>query len=120
MKRFFLLCLLAVCGLPLFGEPNALPQPNEEEGFVYFSADEASADPAAKKINLKGNVQIVQQTPQGQVRTATGEDLTFDQLNSTISSIGPMHIEDGTGTVDGQNVSFNYQTKDYYAENIQT
>lgn len=120
MKRFFLLCLLAVCGLPLFGEPNALPQPNEEEGFVYFSADEASADPAAKKINLKGNVQIVQQTPQGQVRTATGEDLTFDQLNSTISSVGPMHIEDGTGTVDGQNVSFNYQTKDYYAENIQT
>ena len=120
MKHLLLCGLFGLFGLPLCGESNTLPEPDTEQGFVYFSADEAAADPAAKKINLKGDVRIVQQTPQGQVRTATGEDLTFDQLHTTISSSGTMHIEDGSGTVDGQNVSFNYQTKDYYAENIQT
>ena len=120
MKRLFLCLLLGIIGLPLCGEPNVLPEPNQEEGFIYFSADEASADPAAKKVNLKGNVQVVQQTPDGQIRTATGEDITLDQLHTTIVSSGPMHVEGVGGTVDGQNVSFNYQTKDYYAENIKT
>ena len=120
MKRFLLFVLLGTLGGPLYGQPNTLPQPNQQEGFIYFTADQASADPAAKKVNLQGNVQIVQQTPEGQIRTATGENLTFDQLHTTIYSSGPMHVEGMGATVDGNNVSFNYQTKDYYAENIQT
>ncbi|MBR3632825.1 MAG: LPS export ABC transporter periplasmic protein LptC [Elusimicrobiaceae bacterium] len=121
MKRFvFFLGLVALVGTPLWSAPRTLPAPEKEDGIIYFSADEASAEPSAKKINLKGNVHIVQQTPDGQLRTATGEDITFDQLNTTISSKGPMKVEGMGGTVEGNNVSVNYQTKDFYAENIQT
>ena len=85
MKTKSLLFLLfTCCSLCAWSAQNVLPQPNEEEGFVYFTADEATADPAAKKINLKGNVTLVQQTQTGEVRTAKGEDITFDQINTTL------------------------------------
>ena len=121
MKRFFFfLGLLAVTGAPVWSAPRTLPAPEKEDGIIYFSSDEAFADPTGKKINLKGNVRIVQQTPEGQLRTATGEDITFDQLNTTLSSKGPMKVEGMGGTLEGNNVSVNYQTKDFYAENMQT
>ena len=121
MKKLPLLLVLFVSfSLPVWAEQNVLPQPDEEKGFVYFTADEASADPAAKKINLKGNVTLVQQTQTGEIRTAKGEDITFDQVNTTISSLGPMTVEGMGATVSGNNVSLNYKTKDFYAEDIQT
>jgi len=121
MKKLSLLFVLLVCfSLCNGAEQNVLPQPDTEEGFVYFTADEAAADPAAKKINLKGNVTLVQQTQEGETRTAKGEDITFDQVNTTISSVGPMTVEGMGATVKGDNVSVNYKTKDFYAENIQT
>lgn len=121
MKRLIFLCAWVVLGsAALYGAPNTLPAPEEKDGFIYFSADQANADPNAKVVNLKGNVTIVQQTKDGQIRTATGEDITLDQLNTTFTSVGPMHVEGAGGVVDGQNVSVNYQTKDFYAENIQT
>ena len=121
MKKLPLLLVWFVSfSLPVWAEQNVLPQPNEEKGFVYFTADEASADPAAKKINLKGNVTLVQQTQTGEIRTAKGEDITFDQVNTTISSLGPMTVEGMGATVSGNNVSVNYKTKDFYAEDIQT
>lgn len=121
MKTLSLLFVLFISfSLPVWAEPNVLPQPDEEKGFVYFTADEASADPTAKKINLKGNVTLVQQTQTGEIRTAKGEDITFDQVNTTISSVGPMTVEGMGATVSGNNVSVNYKTKDFYAENIQT
>lgn len=121
MKKLPLLLVLFVSfSLPVWAEQNVLPQPDEEKGFVYFTADEASADPAAKKINLKGNVTLVQQTQTGEIRTAKGEDITFDQVNTTISSLGPMTVEGMGATVSGNNVSVNYKTKDFYAEDIQT
>ena len=76
MKRWILFLLLGIGWLPLSGEPNTLPTPNEEEGFIYFTADQASADPAAKKVNLKGNVHIVQQTA----------DVTFFNWSYTLNS----------------------------------
>ncbi|MBQ8843467.1 MAG: LPS export ABC transporter periplasmic protein LptC [Elusimicrobiaceae bacterium] len=121
MKKLPLLLVWFVSfSLPVWAEQNVLPQPDEEKGFVYFTADEASADPAAKKINLKGNVTLVQQTQTGEIRTAKGEDITFDQVNTTISSLGPMTVEGMGATVSGNNVSVNYKTKDFYAEDIQT
>lgn len=121
MKRLFLLFGIGLGALPLWGaSDNVLPPPPAEEGFVYFTADEASADPLTKKINLKGNVEIIQHLPNGQTRTATGDNITFDQPNTTISSVGPMHVEGNGGVLDGNNISVNYQTKDFYAENIQT
>ena len=120
MKRiFFLLCASLGTSL-LWADPNVLPAPQEENGFIYFQADQAFADPDAKTINLQGNVQITQQTKEGDVRTATGENITVDQLNTTFSSVGPMHMEGMGATLEGENISLNYQTKDYYAENIQT
>ena len=121
MKKLPLLLVWFVSfSLPVWAEQNVLPQPDEEKGFIYFTADEASADPAAKKINLKGNVTLVQQTQTGEIRTAKGEDITFDQVNTTISSLGPMTVEGMGATVSGNNVSVNYKTKDFYAEDIQT
>lgn len=121
MKQFLLLlCSVLGFSVPLCSAENVLPQPNEEEGFIYFTAEEASADPAAKKINLKGDVVLVQQTADGQVRTAKGQDITLDQVNTTVSAKGPMTVEGMGGTLAGDNISFNYQTKDFYAENIQT
>jgi len=120
MKRiFFFLCVSLGASL-LWADPNVLPTPQEENGFIYFKADQAFADPDAKTINLQGNVQIVQQTKEGDVRTAIGENITLDQANTTFSSVGPMQVEGMGATLSGENISVNYQTKDYYAENIQT
>ena len=113
----YILCLLA---LPLTAGENVLPQPQTQQGFVYFSADEADADPTAKKVHLKGNVTLVQQTKEGEIRTAKGEDITLDQINTTITSVGPMTLQGMGATLSADNVSVNYKTKDFHAENIQT
>ena len=121
MKHWvFLFSLALLCSAPLWAADRTLPSPNEKEGFVYFSADEASADPAAKKINLKGHVTLVQQTADGQTRTATGEDITFDQANTTVTSQGHMRVEGMGGVLEGDNVSVNYTTQEFQAQNIQT
>ncbi|MBQ8033263.1 MAG: LPS export ABC transporter periplasmic protein LptC, partial [Elusimicrobiaceae bacterium] len=78
---------------------------------MYFSADQAQVEPQTKKISLEGNVQIRQQTPQGNTRTVTGEKITFDQLNTQITAQGPVQIEDGKGgIISGQDISVNYTT----------
>ena len=120
MKRFVFLLGALVAVSPVWAEPNVLPAPQEENGFLYFTADQAYADPNAKTINLQGNVTLTQETKDGDVRKATGENVTLDQLNTTFSSVGPMHVEGMGATLDGENISVNYKTKDYYAENIQT
>ena len=118
--------LVSVLGLLLIGCPalwsaqRTLPAPETEQGIIYFSSDQAFANPTDKKVNLKGNVHIVQQTVDGEFRTVTGEDITFDQLNTTLSSVGPMKVEGMGGVLEGDNISVNYVTKDFYAENIQT
>ena len=121
MKRFLpllpFLCLLAA---PAWSADNVLPKPDGEEGFVYFTSDEAAADPNAKTVNLKGDVTIIQHTQEGQARTAKGEDITLDQRNTTVSSAGPMTVEGEGGTLSGNNISVNYETKDFYAENTST
>lgn len=121
MKRW-LLCIYTWIGCTacLCSASNTLPPPPQQDGFVYFTADQITASPAAKKINLKGNATLVQHLPDGSSRTATGDDLTFDQINTTISSVGPMKVEAEGGTLQGNNVSVNYTTKDFYAEDIQT
>ncbi len=121
MNKFLpLFLLLGILSVPLYGADNVLPEPNQEKGFIYFTSDEAYADPAAKKVSLKGNVTIVQQTADGQTRTVTGEDITLDQLNTTVTSVGPMTAEGMGGKLEGNNVSFNYTTQDFRAENTQT
>lgn len=120
MKRLFFLLLVLGWATALWSEPNTLPAPQEDKGFVYFTADQAQADPTNKTVNLQGNVNIIQRTPDGQTRTATGEDITLDQLNTTLTSTGHMRVEGMGGVLEGDNVSVNYQTKDFYAENIQT
>ena len=120
MRKFLLLLWVISCGAWIQAAQNQLPPPEGKEGFIYFTADEAAADPAAKKVNLKGNVEIVQQTKDGQIRTVHGEDITLDQINTSITSIGHMKVEGAGGVLEGDNVSVNYKTKDFYAENIQT
>ena len=108
--------------LPLFvwAQDRTLPAP-DDNGFVFFTADEATVSPNDKKVELQGNVKLIQQAPDGSTRTVTGEQITFDQLNTQISSVGPMHVEDSLGTkLDGENVSVNYTTKDFTADNLST
>lgn len=121
MKRWLIpLLFICTCAASPRAADNTLPAPEGNNGFVYFTADQASADPAAKKVNLKGDVTIVQQTGDGQIRTVKGQDITLDQLNTTITSSGRMSVSGMGGTLEGDNVSVNYTTKDFYAENIQT
>lgn len=119
MKRVLLLILLAVL-LPTSGraKERTLPPP-DDTSFVYFSADQAQVEPQTKKISLDGNVKIIQQTPDGTVRTITAEKISLDQLNTQISSQGPLRIEDNKGSViTGNNVSANYTTQDFKAQDM--
>ena len=75
MNRFWALLLGCICcGLPLNAAERVLPAP-EEDGFVYFTADEALLEPNEKTVQLLGNVKIIQKAPDGSTRTLTGENL---------------------------------------------
>ena len=121
MRNGLLCALLYIgCAVASNGAPNTLPQPPQQDGFVYFTADQATADTQTQEIKLKGNVTLVQHLPDGSSRTATGEEISFDRLNTTITSVGPMTVTAEGGTLQGNNLSVNYKTKDFYAEDIQT
>lgn len=120
LKRFLLLAALTpLLFTPGRAQDNTLPDPGNE-GFIYFTADKASADPASKKVNLEGNVVLIQKTADGKKRTVTGENITLDQVNTQINSVGPMTVESAGTTLQGNNVSVNYTTKDFKAEDIST
>lgn len=120
MKQVWLIGLLLWAGLCARGQERTLPEP-DEKAFVYFTAQKAHVEPAAKTITLQGEVTLKQQTPQGITRTVTGEEITFDQLSTTVSSKGPVRIEDGKGgVVTGNNLSVNYTTNDFQADHLST
>ena len=106
MKKYGWLILLISCFCAAAAaQERQLPPPNEE-GFIYFTAQQATLEPEQKKVNLTGDVTLIQKTPEGQKRTVTGQNITYDQLNTTISSVGPIRIEDGQGTVvNGENIT---------------
>lgn len=121
MKPFLTHLLIALfCLAPVCKADNVLPAPGAD-GFVYFTSDKAEISPNDKKVRLEGNVTLIQKTPDGKKRTVTGEDITFDQQNTRITSVGTMTVSDGQGGVlSGNNVSVNYTTKDFTAENVAT
>ena len=120
MKYIWLVGLLLCAGFPVWGQERTLPAP-DEEAFVYFTANKAEVEPTTKKITLQGDVTLKQQIPQGITRTVTGQEITFDQLNTTVSSNGPVRIEDGKGgVVTGNNLSVNYSTNDFQADHLST
>ena len=116
-RVIFLCCLYAT---PLWAQPRVLPEPNEE-AFIYFTADQATLEPNEKKVNLTGNVTLIQKTADGKKRTVSGQNITYDQLHTTVSSVGPVTLEDGQGGfVYGENISANYTTQDFIGENLRT
>lgn len=120
MKRTFVLAFLFTCLTPALAQDRTLPPP-DEDAFVYFSADQAQLEPQTKVITLDGNVTLIQKTPDGATRTVTADNLRVDQLGTQISSQGPVRIEDGKGgVVTGNNISVNYTTQDFKAENMTT
>lgn len=120
IKSLLVSCAWLICPIYLAAAEHVLPSP-QGDGFVYFTADQATLEPNNKKINLTGNVTLIQKTPDGKKRTVTGENITFDEPNTTITSVGPITVEDGQGgVVRGQNVSVNYTTKDFQAEQLTT
>lgn len=120
VNPFKLFCALLLAAAPACAADNTLPPP-DGDGFVYFTSDKASLEPNSKKINLTGNVTLIQKTADGKKRTVTGENITFDQPNTTITSVGPITVEDGQGGVlRGENVSVNYTTQDFTADNLTT
>lgn len=115
---FFILGLFPL--VSLHAQERTLPMP-DGDGFVYFTADKATVEPQTKKLNLTGDVLLIQKTPDGKKRTLTGENITYDQQNTTISSVGPIVVEDGLGSViRANNLSVNYTTKDFKADTITT
>lgn len=121
MRKNWLFCLIGLfIPVAMDAQERTLPVP-DGDGFVYFTADQATVEPQTKKLNLTGNVLLIQKTPDGKKRTLTGENLTYDQQNTTISSVGPVVVEDGLGSVMRANdLSVNYTTKDFKADTITT
>lgn len=121
MKLFYRALLGLMClSVTAWGAERTLPAPTEN-AFLYFSADKVSAQTADEKITLEGNVDIVQQLPDGSVRHITGEKLSYDQKNTLVSSEGPVTITDGQGDrVEATDISVNYTTKDFSAAHIST
>ena len=120
MKRLAIITLFCFLWPCTHAQDRTLPPPNDN-AFVYFSADQAQVEPQTKVITLDGNVTLVQKTPDGATRTVTADNLRVDQLGTQISSQGPVRIEDGKGgVVTGNNISVNYTTQDFKAENMTT
>ncbi len=121
MKRFLVILLGSICStLPLGAADRVLPAPGDD-GFIYFTANEASVEPSQKIIQLFGDVQIIQKAPDGSTRTITGDQLKYDQLNTEVSSEGLVHVEDSSGNqLEANNILFNYTTKDFKADSITT
>ncbi len=120
LRQLMFALYASVLALPLLASDRVLPPP-QGDGFVYFTADNATLEPNSKKVNLTGNVTLIQKTPDGKKRTVSGENITFDQQNTTISSVGPITLEDGQGgVIRGYNVSANYTTKDFHADQLST
>ena len=120
MKRIIAFLFACILSCAAYAQEKKLPAPPGEDGFVYFTADNAHVDPVAKTVNLEGNVTIVQETKDKQRRVVTGESITLDQARTEISSVGPMTVKSSGATLQGENMSVNYTTKDYWAENITT
>ncbi|WP_428074273.1 LPS export ABC transporter periplasmic protein LptC [Candidatus Avelusimicrobium aviculae] len=120
MKRIIAFLFACILSCAAYAQEKKLPAPPGEDGFVYFTADNANVDPVAKTVNLEGNVTIVQETKDKQRRVVTGESITLDQARTEISSVGPMTVKSSGATLQGENMSVNYTTKDYWAENITT
>ena len=120
MKRLAVIVCLFSSFLCARAQDRTLPPP-DDNAFVYFSADQANVEPQTKVINLDGNVTLIQKTPDGDTRTVTADNLRVDQLGTQISSQGPVRIEDAKGSVvTGNNISVNYTTQDFKAENMTT
>lgn len=120
MKLHYLVILSVLCPALAFAQDQKLPTPPGQDGFIYFTADNASVDPVSKKVNLKGNVVITQETKDKKHRVVTGEDITLDQAKTQISSAGTMTVKTADATLTGQDMSVNYTTKDFTAHNIAT
>lgn len=120
MKLHYLVILSVLCPALAFAQDQKLPAPPGQDGFIYFTADNASMDPISKKVNLKGNVVITQETKDKKHRVVTGEDITLDQAKTQISSAGTMTVKTADATLTGQDMSVNYATKDFTAHNIAT
>ena len=120
MKLHYLVILSVLCPALAFAQDQKLPAPPGQDGFIYFTADNASVDPISKKVNLKGNVVITQETKDKKHRVVTGEDITLDQAKTQISSAGAMTVKTADATLTGQDMSVNYTTKDFTAHNIAT
>ena len=121
MKKWLLVFIgLLASTAPVQGEDHQLPAPNEK-GFVFFTADKAKLEPNTKTVQLEGNIHLVQQDVNGTVRTIRGENISFNQDTTQITSVGPIHIEDSNGNVlDGTNVSANYTTQEFQADHLST
>ncbi len=112
--------LLWTTFLPVYGADRVLPIP-PEESFVYFTADQAEVSPQTQQVSLSGNVLVKQTTPAGITRTLTADQITFDQQHTTLSTQGPVRLEDGQGgVIIGQDISVNYTTHDFKAKNMTT
>lgn len=118
--QVLLFCLLAAGPAAAQTTLNKLPSPPEGEGFIYFTADRAQVEPNSKKINLQGDVTIIQETKEGQTRTIKGQDITLDQINTRITSLGLVTMDSGDNHFEGTDLSVNYVTKDFSAKNIAT
>ena len=104
MKLHYLVILSVLCPALAFAQDQKLPAPPGQDGFIYFTADNASVDPISKKVNLKGNVVIMQETKDKKRRVVTGEDITLDQAKTQISSAGTMTVKTADATLTGQDI----------------
>ncbi|MGB2578539.1 LPS-assembly protein [Elusimicrobium simillimum] len=94
-----------------------LPPPDADK-FIYYEADELTYDTVARQLSLFGNVNVVLSQPDTEETRLYSQNLMINQIDKTVSSDGDVLVEQDSGQLRGQNIKYNYETKDLEIENM--
>ncbi len=109
---FLLLTLFAPC----FAQELKLPSPSKGD-FIYFTADETTFDQTSGNVDLKGNVEIVQDDGKT-VRKISGEHILIFTEQQLLMSDGPVKIQDDKGVLTASDVKFDLNSRTVIMQQI--
>ncbi|MCL2888310.1 MAG: LPS export ABC transporter periplasmic protein LptC [Elusimicrobia bacterium] len=116
-KVTLLLFSILAAAAPLYSAEYELPPP-PGDSYIYFNADKLDYNADARTISLLGNVSLLFTSPNMDETRFYANNLIIDQNTSTIFSNGPVRAEQDSGVFNGQDIEYNYDTKDLKIKNI--
>ncbi|MDR0291314.1 MAG: LPS export ABC transporter periplasmic protein LptC [Elusimicrobium sp.] len=116
-KKTALLFLILAAAMPLCAAEYELPAP-PGDSYIYFNADKLDYNADARTISLLGNVNLIFTSPSADETRLYANNLIIDQNANKVFSNGPVKAEQTGGVFHGQDLEYNYQTKDLKIKNI--